>query len=196
MLGDAQRRTADTRRSGEEGFTLVEIIVALIIMATLMAVFVSVFHGARRDMKNNAMIAAAQQVDTALKEFERMWPVTASMSTPGSFDDELLTRASASGSVWTSNPANRQQALADDAGNLLLREWPRSPYTDSGVRVVVSATSTDCDASNSRPPGTIYVCRPPAPAPGTARAYQYRIIAWGVHKDDKTPKSVYSATHG
>lgn len=178
------RSRADTSRAREAGFTLVELLIALVIIAVLVVILMIGLSSARTATRNDAMQAAGATFDQAFGALNRISPPMPDPQS-GAFIDPI-DRIPAAG--MTANPADPNTGLADESGEWLIQEWPRSPYAPGGVRLRRGATSATCTVTSPQP-GDVAVCRRSA-----TRRGQYEVVAWG-RDGSGAPAVVYRAQH-
>lgn len=171
--------TRPTRTRGEAGFTLLEMIIVVIIIAILMAGAWVAMRSANAASRRRAMTTASASVDQAMGAFNRMYPPVDATQ-----PDTFWQRSQ--GSVWSGNTGAAAQGLTDETGEWLLAQWPNDPYSTGGVEVTRYGSDAGCTAGQ---PGEVHVCRT---SPGTML---YHVVGWA--KDDSgAPVKVYDMRHG
>lgn len=164
----------------EAGFSLIELIIVMIIIAILSLLVIGVLRSSRVAAANDAARAAASSIDQAVADFNRIYPPLAT--------DPLMTRGGgAGGAPWTSEATDPAQGLADETGERLLSEWPTNPYGPGGIRVH-RRIDPACTLPGARP-GDVLVCRIDA-----ARRMRYAVVAWGKGPGGATVE-VYREAH-
>lgn len=157
-------------RTREQGFTLIEMLIALGIAVTLAAIFVPTFLGQKKGVPNGSVVVAAQTFEAAAAEYLRSFPYVGGA-------DPLLSRGGYTGPFTPDLPATT--GLYGVAGDMLVRTWPTNPFTKQPVRVLRSAACTGAGA-----PGDVMLCRPVVSGrPDLARV---RVMAWGKDKAGTT----------
>jgi len=152
--------SADRRHPArsESGFTLLELLIVVSIVAVLMAIVWAAMSGAKRNSRAHATTAAATSVARAMSSFNRMNPPITS---------DRLTSAT----TWTSTQTEAGGGFYSTTGERLLDPWPENPY--SGRPIVINR-GVSCPAT--APAGTVWVCRL-----GGARPSAFRVRAWALN---------------
>jgi prepilin-type N-terminal cleavage/methylation domain-containing protein len=166
-----QRRPA--RR--EAGFSMLEIIIVMAIVAILMAVLIPGFLGQKRDAPNKSTIAAAQTFQAAAAEYLRSFP-------PVGGPDPLLSRGSFTGPFTPTLPP--ATGLYSAAGDPLVKSWPTNPFS-KGNKTPVRVLRGACTTAPSL--GDVLLCRP-AGSGGVPDLQGVRVIAWGKGPSGATVK--------
>jgi len=128
----ARQRTGPGREGGDRGFTLVEILVSMSIMAVFMAMFtglvVQMFRSAN---KSSATAAAQSQVNIAFLRLDEEIRYAAGISTPGSVGADSYVEYLTTN---TGGPICTELRLNAASGQLQRRTWTRgvSPVTPTG----------------------------------------------------------------
>ncbi len=172
------RPTTRHPRRAEQGFTLIELCIVLIIISALSLLLFTAMTSAKVASRNEAMKAAAASVDQALGAFNRIYPRVGA-------SDPFVQRDS--GAAWTGNTGSPTTGMADETGAWILQKWPDNPYAPGGVTVRRYATAAPCAAMGV--PGEVRACRT------ALGGMTYQVRAYGRSKDGSTIE-VYRATHG
>lgn len=168
------------RRRGEQGFTLLELLIVLIIISILVAAVWVAMRSAQVAARNDSMKAAAATIDTAIGTFNRMYPPI------GGVADPLMPGATTGSNPWRGSST---RGLYDETGERLIAVWPADPFrSNATVEVWRYPGATSC--ANGRP-GQVKVCRLPL----SEGRLTYEIRAWGKDGNGAT-RQVYYARHG
>lgn len=153
----------------ESGMTLVELIVVMVVTATLLGAAWVGMRSARTATYARSTIAVATTVGQAISTFNRQYPA---VGTP--LVDPLLTRGG--GAPFTSTQPE-PSGLFSPGGEPLLSPWPTNPYTGKPV-TIRRASAAACPTTGS--PGDVAVCRVP---PTAGHPSSFRIRAWARRTD-------------
>lgn len=164
-----------TRRI-EAGFTLVELLIVMIIIAILVLMVSLALNSSKVASRNQAMKSAAASVDQALGSFNRIYP---RVGTSDPFWQRSKNKA------WSGNTGSPNKGLADETGAWILNEWPSNPYVTGGVVLRRYSSPTSCAAMGV--PGEIRACR--------TAGMMYTVRAFGRNRSGATIE-VYRASHG
>lgn len=145
---------------GEDGFTLVEMLIGLVVVAILFAVAIPTFNSARWRSKNTTMKGAAQVIATAAGQYNGDWPIVpAQNELQGTTNmwDPLMNRKSpedlteegtypnqpdVGGNLpWTGAQGvndlafhgDRLVGLVDRQGSSYVKDWPDNPFNDGDI---------------------------------------------------------------
>lgn len=150
----------------EDGFTLIELVVGIVIMSILMSTAIMSYSGIKRNARDNAMRSAAYRVEESFAVFNRMYPWGALNNVGSVKGDELRLRLGAGGKTATGSGST---ALTTPMGDSLLRSWPQNPYASANTPIRIrgygypaTCTSTACSPPSCPtvlPAGDIAICR-------------------------------------
>ncbi|MCW2956249.1 MAG: hypothetical protein JWO69_1118 [Thermoleophilia bacterium] len=149
-------------RTSEQGFSLVELIVVMVIVAILAAITMMSFGSSKDAANRGKVVAVAQSYDQAIASFAL--DHTGRMPVPGSRDWPTVTRGPVEPSITV---GGAQQPY--------MRTIPEA--VGDGVVAVQTTRPTAGQAKAANTVGTVYV----AIGPG-APATQYRIEVWASQK--------------
>lgn len=134
-------------RRGEVGFSLLELVIVMALVAILMAALGSKMLGARAQQRIQAMKTVGQTVEAALGFYVRDYPATRLAGDP------LLSRGG-TGAPWRGNSDAPAVGLFSPTGDPYLKQWPSNPYGTGNVVITRVAT---CPRTGA--PGQVFVCR-------------------------------------
>lgn len=163
-------------RAGEDGFSLLELLIVMVVVALLMAIAVPTFLSQKATARQQAMIGAAEQVAAGLGRMNEDFPAI-------NGTDPLVYAAHASARRSTvcssGNPLCKatDQGLFTRSGSPAVKAWPDSPY---GGRVVLQRVRRGGSCDVSMPPGTVGVCR--------VGIDGFRVVAWGRTRDGRAAR--------
>ncbi len=170
-MDSAHVSTSERRRAVRRldlGFTLVEIIVVLVIVAVLMAIAVSGFGGTRHEARRTLVRTAAQSYSEAVEAF--------ALDHAG----RVPKFATADWPRPASGPV--QPNSARRAASTYLGSSVPDPVSSGTVNVTDTSPVGGSETPNAKIMGTI-VIRTQAPVPPATASTQFRIEAWMVGSD-------------
>lgn len=159
---------------GESGFSLIELLIVMTIMAILGAAVQVRMGNAREQQRASAARTVARTFEAAVSIYVRDYPATAATGDP------LLSRGG--GSPWRGNGDPAASGFFSPTGDAYLKQWPSNPYDDGDV---VATRAASCPSGGA--PGQVFVCRVPG-----AQAYSFRVVAIG--QTGGVPAVVYDNT--
>lgn len=170
------RSSSDSARiHRQEGVTIPELVIGMVIVIILSSVVMAGFSKVKRNARDGAMRVAAAKVDASFVVFNRMYPVFGVATDPLSHPtDELITRIGSAGIVASGTAAT---GYFTPMGDELLKTWPDNPYTgmtDTKVRIRGYAGTVADPCPTAAAPlaaGQIAICRDAANPGGWTLLY-------------------------
>lgn len=168
----------------EEGFTLIEVLIVLVIIGILVTAAWVALQAAKEQSKIDAMKTAAATIDNGFGSFNRIYP-------PVGADPfgQLPTNMTANQRAGTPFPNATTKYLQDESMEPLIAEWPKNPYGTGGVRVTAYTSPVPCTQMGV--PGEVRVCR----MGGANGAQTYTVVGYAKDRSGATFRA-YTASHG
>ena len=163
-MGDARKSRNPPRAA--RGFTLVELVVVIGIIATLMALIYSAVLGIQNQVARKNTIIIMEAIDAGLKEYYRDWgkyPCTSTPAPPGAYEAVDTSKEPFSIVSGISDADQKQAAILYLAMTLHRRRGPYMKPGESTIELKLSA-------------GTVYVY-----ADGWGRMIKYKISEDSLH---------------
>ena len=175
--------TRTDRRTGEQGFTLIEMIIVLLIVLSLVGMLAMSTRGNDQRARQQAMSTVANEVFTAAVAFNAEFPRIGANDPLINFSQRTTVRRSlspAGTSMPTAESKEQDLGLFTKTGQPYFRATPASPYGGQ-LKLLRGAT---CPTTGQI--GYTYICRAGAGV---------RVTAWGRGKDGK-PLLVFDEVGG
>ena len=163
----------------ESGFTLIELVVVLVLIAILSAAVILSLHGGKIKQRDNSMVAATATFQGALAEYVRSYP------SGGTVPDAIVSRGGYSGD-WNPDVASSNTPLTGLYGvgaDPLIKQWPVNPFLPTQH---ISVSHGSC--AGPIVAGHVSVCWA-----DPAKTY-VRVVGWGLDAKTSAPVKVFDST--
>ena len=123
----------------KKGFTLVELMIVVVIMAILVAVAVPIFSAVTKNARTKTCLANQREIQAQFNNAEMSDIITLNV------DDEfvLKTNDDGDGGEWTTTPNGISSATLED----LFQKVPYCPVAGNSIEVTISAVTIDAEES-------------------------------------------------